>query len=142
MDKSGPIIIMEDDCDDQELLEIVINELGITNKIQFFGNGEVGLNYLKTAEEQPFLILCDINMPLMDGIEFKLEIDQDPQLRELDIPFIYFTTTANKLAVNMAYSTLTVQGFFEKPCDYNELKRMIKLIIDYWMVSRHPCSKH
>lgn len=138
MDKSGPIIIIEDDSDDQELMETVIREIGITNKVIFWGNGEEGLNYLRTLEEHPFLILSDIHMPLMDGIELKRQIDEDPQLRSINIPFVFFTSSANKRAVNIAYTKMTVQGFFEKPSHYEEIKSLIKQIIDYWMTCKHP----
>ena len=59
MNKGGPIIIIEDDIDDQEILSAVFNELNYKNEIIFFGDGEKALEYLTTTELEPFIIFSD-----------------------------------------------------------------------------------
>jgi CheY-like chemotaxis protein len=142
MAKSGPIIIVEDDLDDRELIESAIRNSGIQNKITFFGNGEDALHYLLETLEQPMIILCDVNMPKMNGIEFKRRIDEDKMLREKSIPFVFFTTSVEKSTVTETYTQLTVQGFFEKSYSLDELNSTIKLIMDYWKMCRHPHSDY
>jgi CheY-like chemotaxis protein len=142
MAKSGPIIIVEDDPDDQELIEGAIRNVGITNKIEFFEDGQKAFEFLKTTSEQPFMILSDVNMPKLNGIEFKRRIDEDPKLRERSIPFIFFTTSVDKESVTEAYTQMTVQGFFQKSYSLEELNNTIKLIMDYWKVCRHPHSDY
>ena len=137
---SGPIIVVEDDLDDQTILEEAIRDSGTTNEILFFSNGPVAYDFLKTTEKQPFLILSDINLPLQTGIQFKKSIDDDQYLRKKSIPFIFFSTSVDSTAVTRAYVELTVQGFFRKSSSYEELKRVIRLIMDYWKHCRHPNS--
>ena len=113
MAKSGPILIVEDDIDDQEIYSEILNHLGVDNKLIFFSLASQALEYLQTTNEKPFVILCDINLPVMNGIAFKQHIDYDPYLRNKSIPFIFFSTSAEKSQVNKAYTELTVQGFFK-----------------------------
>ena len=104
----------------------------------FYGsNGKEALEYLHTTTEHPFLILCDINMPVMDGLEFRNAIEQDPFLKKKDIPFVYLTTTGNPLIVRKAYA-LTVQGFFQKKNNLDELRHCLKMIIEYWRGCLNP----
>lgn len=141
MAKSGPIVVIEDDPDDKEILEDVLNDLNIPNKLIWFTNGPTAFRYLKTTPEQPLLILSDVNLPIQSGIEFKWQIDNDPELRRKSIPFIFFSTSVDQHAVTEAYTKMTVQGFFQKPANYEEIKRVVKLIVDYWKVCRHPNSQ-
>jgi CheY-like chemotaxis protein len=142
MAKSGPIIIVEDDPDDQELIENAIRNVGMANKIVFFANGETALDYLKTTHEQPFIILSDVNMPRLNGIEFKRKIDEDPKLRKKSIPFVFFTTSVEQSSVTEAYTQMTVQGFFQKNYSIDELNSTIQLIMNYWKICRHPHSDY
>jgi CheY-like chemotaxis protein len=138
MPLSGPIVIIEDDLDDQEIITDVINDIGVQNKIMFFDNCSDAFTFLKSTLKQPFLILCDINLPAMNGFEFKSEIDNDIKLMEKSIPFIFFSTAATKPIVTEAYTKMTVQGFFQKNENVEELKYSLKTIIEYWKLCKHP----
>ena len=140
MPKGGPIVIIEDDMDDQESLKEAIKDAQVFNQLIFFDNGPDAFEYLKTTTQQPFLILSDVNLPKQNGIEFKAQIDADPELRNKSIPFIFYTTYVSQYAVKEAYKNLTVQGFFQKNDTYQEFKDVIKLILDYWKVCKHPNS--
>jgi CheY-like chemotaxis protein len=137
MTKSGPIIIIEDDVDDQEILGEIFKKLNYKNEVVFFGDGEEALEYLCRPDINPFLILSDINMPKLGGMELRERIQANKELRIKAIPFIFFTTTANKTFVLEAYYN-SVQGFFQKPNSFGDLERTIKLIIDYWKESISP----
>jgi CheY-like chemotaxis protein len=135
---SGPIILVDDDHDDWQILKEAFVVLSITNALLYFERTAKALAYLRSTNESPFLILCDINMPVQNGIEFKREIDTDPQLRLKSIPFIFFSTGADKKAIEKIYREITVQGYFIKPANFNELSASIRIIIDYWRLCRHP----
>jgi CheY-like chemotaxis protein len=137
MSLKGPIISIEDDADDQFLIQSVVEELSLPNKLLFFGNGLEALLYLETTKEQPFLIICDINMPVMNGLELRARIDQNEYLRRKAIPFIFLSTADNPLVIKTAYES-TIQGFFKKEDSFNDLKSRIKIIFDYWECCLHP----
>lgn len=136
--KAGPIIVVEDDPDDEAIFEEILQELGVTNKLRWFIKSSDALDFLKTTKEKPFLIFSDVNMPGDSGIEFKRRIDQDPQLRQKSIPFVFYSTGVDQRAINEAYTKMTVQGFFQKSNSYQEIKKTIKMILDYWMECKHP----
>ena len=131
MNKNGPIVVIEDDQDDQELLIEVFKSLGYVNKIIYFQDGNDALDYLNKSEVQPFLILSDINMPRLNGFELRNKIFTDKQLQTKCIPYLFFTTAANKKSVIDAYS-MSVQGFFVKPTSIQALENTIKKIVEYW----------
>ncbi len=138
MPKNGPIIIIEDDMDDRFILEEALQEANVNNELIFFDNGPEAYEYLLSSGQQPFLIFCDVNLPRQNGIEFKRELDNNPVLRTMSIPFIFYTTFVSQYAVNEAYKNMTVQGFFQKNNSHKELKDVIRIIIDYWRICRQP----
>jgi CheY-like chemotaxis protein len=131
MNKHGPVIVIEDDLDDQYLLEVVFKKLNYPNKIIYFPDGQEALDYLLNTEEMPFLILSDINMPKLDGFELRHKIHVDAQLQIKCIPYLFFSTAAEQDMVIKAYS-LSVQGFFIKQQSIGELEKSISIIMDYW----------
>ncbi|MGZ3837559.1 MAG: response regulator [Flavisolibacter sp.] len=131
MNKVGPIIIIEDDPDDQEILIEIFQKLGYVNKIIYFNDGNDALAYLNKSEVQPFLILSDINMPRISGFELRNRVFTNEQLQTKCIPYLFFTTSANKKAVIEAY-TMSVQGFFVKPTSMKALENTIRKIVEYW----------
>src|SRR5205085_7884004 len=128
------------DMDDRFTLKEALKEAEVQNPLVFFDNGPDALEYLKTTTESPFIIICDVNLPRQNGIEFKRDIDNDPGLRAKAIPFIFYTTYVSQYAVNEAYKNLTVQGFFQKNDSYKELKDGIRIIIDYWKTCKQPLN--
>ncbi|SFD11651.1 response regulator [Spirosoma endophyticum] len=131
MNKNGPVIIIEDDLDDQLLLEVVFQKLGYPNKVVYFLDGQQALDYLNKTEEVPFLILSDINMPKLDGFALRDKIHMDAQLKVKCIPYLFFSTAVSQQMVIDAYS-LSVQGFFVKQVSMDELEKSITVIMEYW----------
>ena len=138
MIKNGNILIIEDDADDKEILEDVIVSLGNTNKIVWKTNGEEALSYLCTSNEKMLIIFCDVNMPIMNGLELKRLIDADPVLRKKSIPFVFYSTAATENAIEEAYTTLSIQGFFKKENDFHKTKAIINTVLEYWKNCIHP----
>ena len=131
MNKNGPVIVIEDDPDDQFLLEEVFKTLNYSNEIIYFLNGQAALDFLNSTERIPFLILSDINMPKLDGFELRNKIHTDTQLAIKCIPYLFFSTAVSQKMVIDAYS-LSVQGFFIKQTSISELEKTISVIMEYW----------
>ena len=93
MNKSGPIIVIEDDIDDQAVLIEIFKRLGYANEIVYFIDGNKALDYLNQTDVQPFLVLSDINMPKINGFELRNKIFTNEQLklarRNAFLPVLY-----------------------------------------------------
>jgi len=139
MNKDGPVIIIEDDLDDKEILEEVFQNLKYPNQLLFFGNGQEALDFLNSSEIIPFIILSDINMPKLDGFALSNKIKMDAKLQLKCIPYLFFSTASSQKAVVDAYS-LSVQGFFIKQSSMAELEKTITVIMEYW--KRCVAPKH
>ena len=132
----GPIIILEDDLDDQEILREILVELKVPYRLDFYIAAKDVLEYLNTTTEQPFIIISDVNLPSMNGLELRQVINENDYLRKKSIPFIFFSTSSDQYAVKQAYN-LTVQGYFVKQHSLVEIKETVKLILDYWGKCKH-----
>jgi CheY-like chemotaxis protein len=131
VNKNGPIIVIEDDVDDQEFLTDVFMKLNYQNKVIFFFDGQDALDYINNSNEPPFLILSDINMPKLNGFELREKLRTDAKLSNKCIPYLFFSTAMNQKAVIDAYSQ-SVQGFFLKQNSMIELEKTISAIMEYW----------
>jgi len=131
MDNNGPIIIIEDDQDDQDIIKEIFDGLNYPNEIIFFLNSEKALAFLNRTEVIPFLIMSDINMPVLNGFALRDKIRTDAKLHTKCIPYLFFSTASNQKTVIDAYS-LSVQGFFVKHASLSELEKTIKVIMEYW----------
>jgi len=136
--QSGPIILIDDDIDDKEVFVDILKDLQVPNSVIWFQSCDEAFTYLKETTEQPFIIFCDLNLPGLPGIECKRNIDNDKELRKKSIPFVFCSTTADQKIVNEAYTKMTVQGFFQKGHDLNQMKQQIQLIHNYWTTCKHP----
>ena len=134
-----PIIVVEDDADDQFLLSKVLERIGVESEILFFFNGREAWEYLKTTERKTFLILCDINMPVMNGLELREKINNDEVMRRKAIPFVFLSTAARAIDVDKAFD-LSAQGFFVKESTLQEMEDSLQVILSYWNKCRHPNS--
>jgi len=131
INKNGPVIIIEDDPDDQGFLTEIFEKLNYQNTVLFFFDGEQALEYINTTHDLPFLILSDINMPKLNGFELREKLRTDERLSNKCIPYLFFSTAVNQKAVIEAYSQ-SVQGFFLKQNSMGELEKTIRVIMEYW----------
>ena len=132
----GPIVVIEDDQDDQQILEVVFKELEYYENVIFFADAEKALQYLTTTTTKPFLIFSDINMPKISGIQLRAQL-LARQFLAHETPFLFLTTSTNKNNIKDAYSN-AAHGYFIKPNSYLEFKEMIKSIIEYWQKCEAP----
>lgn len=134
----NPIVIVEDDPDDHFILKMVFAELGLGGQVRYFSNPVPALAYLLAEDVPPLLILSGMTLPVMNGLEFKRMIDQDPVLRQKSIPFVFVSTVANQHLLSQTYRELSVQGFFHRPEGYPELRQWMYLVLSYWQACQHP----
>ena len=139
MNLKGPIIIVEDDLEDREIMQEIFSELSISNELKFFYEGGDVIKYLRETHDKPFLILTDVNMPGVNGLELREEIMKEDHLRRKSIPFVFLSTSDGSQIINKVYD-LQVQGYFQKQTSFPEIKKQIKLIVDYWTNCKHPNS--
>jgi len=95
-DISGPIIFIEDDQDDQEIIKEIVKDLNIGTPLLFFSSTEEAMSYLSDTDTKPFIIFCDTNLPRKNGLALKKAIDNDPSLKKKSIPFIFYCGTTNQ----------------------------------------------
>lgn len=133
----GPIILVEDDANDAEVVAEAIKEIGVQNKVITFMAAEEAYRYLTTTADKPFFILCDIRMPVLDGLSFRDRIIKNPSLKKKSIPFVFFTGVVSQDIVNSAYD-MDVQGFYQKEKSYEGVKEQLLAICLYWKASLHP----
>ena len=137
MNKNGPIVVIEDDADDQEVLAGIFKNLDYKNPVIYFSDSEEALQFLIETKIKPFLILSDINMPKLSGFELRQKVHTNEDLNLKCIPYLFFTTTSAQKAVVDAYSQ-SVQGFFVKANSIDKLKNTIKKIVEYWQECEAP----
>ncbi|RYC67095.1 MULTISPECIES: response regulator [Spirosoma] len=137
MEVNGPIICIDDDTDDEVLLTPILNEIAPLSPVIFFSSAQRALDYLKTTKDRPFLIISEVSLQEMSGIELRQLIEEDSALRKRAIPFIFFTHPVYKHLVEEAYE-LTIQGFFEKQQSQQAMRSQLQAIVDYWSNCLHP----
>ena|SRR5688572_20330533 len=137
INKNGPIIVIEDDADDQQFLTEIFQKLNYQNKLLFFFDGQEALDHINVSEDLPFLILSDINMPKLNGFALREKLRTDSKLSNKCIPYLFFSTASNQKSVIDAYSQ-SVQGFFVKSNSMVGLEKTIRVIMEYWRSCSAP----
>lgn len=128
-----PILLIEDDLVDQMTVKRAFKELKVINDLLVANNGEEGLEMLKDESlDKPGIILLDLNMPKMNGIEFLQEIKNYKEFKT--IPVIVLTTSKHEKDKVESFN-LGVAGYMIKPVDYENFLEIIKSIKDYWSFS-------
>ncbi len=128
------ILLVEDDTVDAMTVKRALKEIKVTNPLFTANNGEEALEFLKEKcnGDKPCIILLDLNMPKMNGIEFLKIAKQDKELKL--IPVIVLTTSRGDQEKVETYN-LGVAGYMIKPVDYIQFVEMMKAINIYWTLS-------
>lgn len=136
MIKNKTILLVEDDMIDAMTVKRALKELNVVNPIDTVENGEEALAYLRDGKnELPGIILLDLNMPRMNGIEFLSIAKKDNQLKQ--IPVIVLTTSLDEIDRIDTFS-LGIAGYMVKPVDYMQFVEVVKAIKLYWSISELP----
>lgn len=131
-----PLLLVEDDQVDVMTIKRALKEIHVVNPVAHVENGEEGIAYLHDdSKEKPCLILLDLNMPVMNGIEFLQVVKQDEHLRR--IPVIVLTTSEEQQDKVNSFN-LGVAGYMAKPVDYRQFVEVMRSIDMYWTISEMP----
>ena len=131
-----PILLVEDDQVDTMTVIRALKEIHVTNPLMNVENGEEALAYLRDREsEKPCIILLDLNMPIMNGIEFLQVMKQDEQFRR--IPVVVLTTSEEQQDKLNSFN-MGVAGYMAKPVDYRQFVEVMRSIDAYWTISEMP----
>lgn len=136
----GKIILIDDREYEKSLLQESLNDKNWAIEVEYFSKAKQALKHLKENADRIFLIISDMNMPEMSGMELKKAIDEDLFLREKAIPFIFASTEISKEQVREAYE-YRVQGYFKKPETIEKQAEMLEKIVQYWKSCIHPNKK-
>ena len=127
--KTLKILFIEDDIIEVMKFNRVITTLGLTHQIIESKNGEAALSILQNKENLPNIILLDLNMPKLNGIEFLTILKNDSILKY--IPTIILTTSSNFKDVKECYK-IGIAGYILKPLKYEDYVLKIQKLLDYW----------
>jgi len=122
------ILIVDDDEGHAILIRENLEAAGLTNRIQHFPDGQAILDFFfarRPPGADTFLVLLDIRMPKVDGIQVLRQLKADPDLRTL--PVIMLTTTDDIREVERCYQ-LGCNGYIQKPVDYEKFAEAIRRI--------------
>ena len=140
MRNSSPILLLEDDSVDALTIQRAMHEIKISNPLVHVDNGEDGLIYLHNENNpRPCVILLDLNMPKMNGLEFLKLIKASPELRL--IPVIILTTSKEEQDKLESFQ-LCVAGYIVKPTDYRKFVDAVKMLDLYWTLSELPSNSN
>ena len=137
MSKTKPtILLIEDDRVDAMTVKRALKEIHVTNPLDIVSNGEEGLEYLGDPEKRdPCIILLDLNMPKMNGIEFLKIVKADDNFKRF--PVIVLTTSTEEQDKVDSFN-LGVAGYMLKPVDYQQFVEVVRTIHLYWTLSELP----
>ena len=129
MGRSLNILLIEDDAIEVMKFNRVLSSMELKHKIIEANNGEEALTILKVKEIIPDIIILDLNMPKINGIEFLGILKEDDYLKY--IPSVILTTSNNRVDVMECYR-IGIAGYLLKPLKYDDYVDRIKKLIEYW----------
>ena len=131
-----PILLVEDDQVDTMTVTRALKEIHVTNKLMHVENGEEALDYLQdSTSDKPCIMLLDLNMPIMNGIELLKVVKNDQQLKR--IPVVVLTTSEEQQDKVNSFN-LGIAGYMTKPVDYRKFVEIMRSIDAYWTMSEMP----
>ena len=137
------ILLVEDNPDDVELTLRAFNKNHISNKMIIANNGVEALDYLfgkgmyagREIKDLPVLIMLDLNLPKINGLEVLKAIRQNEITKIL--PVVILTSSNQEKDVIACYK-LGANSYIHKPVDFNEFSEVVKLLGLYWLLRNEP----
>jgi two-component system response regulator len=140
------ILMIEDDLADAELATQAFRRNRLVNKVQIIHNGKEALEYLfcsgahsgRNPAHMPVLILLDLKLPVMDGIEVLRQIRLDPHTGNLHV----IVMTSSKAEQDIVRSSiLGINGYILKPVDYNQFIDTVNRLALSWLILDAPSAE-
>ncbi len=138
MERSRQILLVEDNPDDAFLATRAFAKTSVPNRIVVAQDGEEALDYLfltgphafRDRDKDPEVVLLDLNLPRINGIEVLRQIRADDRTRTL--PVIMLTSSKEDADLQAAYA-LGANSFIRKPVDFSEFLVLANKIASYWL---------
>ena len=138
----GRILLVEDDPKDVELTLIALEDYNLANEVIVLGDGAEALDYLRCrgnfagrSTENPAVLLLDLKLPKVDGLEVLQQIKSDEKLQA--IPVVVLTSSREERDMITSYK-LGVNAYVVKPVDFHEFVNAIKELGVFWAIINEP----
>jgi len=143
IDSSVDILMVEDNANDEALTLHELRKYHLTNRIQVVRDGQEALEYIfctgryatRDITAQPHVILLDIKLPFVDGLEILRRIKQDQRTRT--IPVVMLTSSREERDLIESYR-LGVNSYIVKPVDFDQFKESARTLGMYWLLLNRP----
>ena len=142
MDRLGRILLVEDDPRDVELTLTALEDYNLANEVIIARDGEEALDYLYArgefkarGGENPAVLLLDLKLPRVDGLEVLRQVKSDDKLRM--IPVVVLTSSKEEKDMVASYK-LGVNAYVVKPVDFHEFVNAIKELGAFWAIINEP----
>ena len=142
MNNLGRILLVEDDPKDVELTLTALDEYRLANEVVVARDGQEALDFLyrrgqfsNRTQENPAVILLDLKLPKVDGLEVLQQIKSDERLKM--VPVIVLTSSHQEKDVMRSYK-LGVNAYVVKPVDFHEFVNAVKELGVFWAVVNEP----
>jgi two-component system response regulator len=137
------VLLVEDNPSDQELTLRLLRKEGLANRIQVANDGEEALDFVfcrgghdqRSFDQAPRLILLDLKLPKVNGLEVLREIKRDPRTKH--IPVVVLTSSVEEKDLIEGYN-LGVNSYIQKPVDFDRFRETIRKVGLYWLVVNRP----
>jgi two-component system, response regulator len=137
------ILLVDDSQDDVDLTMHALRTENLANRVFIARDGEEALDFLfctgpysaRSLEHPPKLVLLDLKMPKVDGVQVLKQIKGDPRTRS--IPVVLMTSSREEKDMVTGYN-LGVNSYVQKPVDFDQFRAMVKMLGLYWLVTNRP----
>ncbi len=137
------ILLVEDNPDDAELALHALKKENLANQIMLARDGEEALDFIfcrgphsgRNFNHQPRLILLDLKLPKVDGLEVLRQVKNDPRTRA--IPVVILTASREEKDLVNGYQ-LGVNAYIQKPVDFDQFRAIVKQLGMFWLVVNQP----
>ena len=137
------MLLIDDDPNDIELIQLAIRDLSFIRTLDILSDGEQAINYLLGTTTQPpvrqlpRLVLMDLKLPKLTGVEVLREIRQNPVTQFL--PVVIMTSSSEESDLRACYN-LGVNSYVVKPLNFQQFQDIAREVGSYWMTINHPFS--
>jgi CheY-like chemotaxis protein len=133
--RTAEILLVEDNPGDVRLMREAFGEIAVPHRLNAVENGREALKFLRREEEygeasRPDLVLLDLRLPDIHGLEVLAAIKNDPALRR--IPVVVFSSSQEREEVGQAYN-LNANSYIAKPVELADFIRVVKGVEEFWL---------
>jgi two-component system, response regulator len=137
------ILLVDDSQDDIDLTLHALRAENLANHVFIARDGEEALDFLfcsgphsqRSFENPPRLVLLDLKLPKVDGMQVLEQVKSDPRTKT--IPVVLLTSSREERDMVSGYN-LGVNSYLQKPVDFEQFRKMVKLLGMYWLVTNQP----